>query len=206
MKIVTDYLRSLHDERYRLIEEAGRRLRKIRFEIIVVRGVSGLAFGAMLAYRLNKGLLVVRKKGASTHSPYILEGNMPENSKERCIIVDDIISSGNTIKAIFEATEYKLPLAGVYLYLSRYYHKRKVKGKIKEVKECYFAYSPSRKRRRFYKDNIHRLFDLYAAKSAEVVAGRKAGATTAAKRPKSAVTGYPLNLLQGMDRIIRKLC
>ena len=69
------------------------------FKVIAVRGVSGLLFGSILAYRMNKGLVVVRKPGESTHSGMVVEGCFPDVG-EGWVIVDDLVATGGTVAEI----------------------------------------------------------------------------------------------------------
>lgn len=72
----------------------------------------GFVFGAALAYRLNAGLVLVRKKGklpAKTHSvTYALEYGkdtleMHQDAikpKARVLLVDDLLATGGTVEAV----------------------------------------------------------------------------------------------------------
>jgi len=90
------------------------------FHAIIGRGISGIAFGAILAHLLNKDFGVVRK-GESTHGRTVSELPtcfVPKQSPQY-VIVDDLIASGATIKAIREGVETACPTAqcvGIYLY------------------------------------------------------------------------------------------
>lgn len=87
------------------------RSKKLEFDTIAVRGISGLAVGSILAYRLNVSLAVVRKE-ASRHSERKLEGWGTAN---RVLIVDDVIASGGTVHAIYEQFP-QATIIGVLLY------------------------------------------------------------------------------------------
>ena len=65
---------------------------------IACRGISGLAIAAPVAVRLNKQLIVVRKKQQGSHGETLTEG-IPTGNFEY-IIIDDFISLGHTIKEI----------------------------------------------------------------------------------------------------------
>jgi len=81
------------------------------FERIVAIDARGFIFGAVLAYRLNKSMIVVRKKGKlpfKTRSvSYELEYGVDEihmnvdavNKGEKVIIIDDLLATGGTAKA-----------------------------------------------------------------------------------------------------------
>lgn len=72
------------------------RVRGLVFDAIACRGVSGMLIAPIVAMRLNKTLIVVRK-GEPTHSTYAVEG---DHGAQRYIILDDFIDSGDTIREI----------------------------------------------------------------------------------------------------------
>jgi adenine/guanine phosphoribosyltransferase-like PRPP-binding protein len=120
MRMQTDYLSSVFadypNKLNLIIRQTVRELKKIEFDVIVVRGVSGLLLGVTLSKRLKKGLVVVRKPNEGTHSTFICEGTMPTRGN-KWIIVDDILVTGNTLRAIFRALAYCIDgFVGVYLY------------------------------------------------------------------------------------------
>lgn len=90
----------------------------IKFDTLVVSGVSGIAFGSMVAYELNCNLTIIRKE-MTPHSRYLIEGAHPRGG-EKYIILDDCIASGRTIGRIINRVEagwFEPPvLAGVFLY------------------------------------------------------------------------------------------
>ena len=106
MTVISDYLhRPLYgDNLAAILKKAKSFLRenKVKFDTIAVRGVSGLLVGPALAAAMGKDIIVVRKSVGMDHchSGKIAEGNL---DTERYLIVDDIISSGNTVKAIRNA-------------------------------------------------------------------------------------------------------
>lgn len=104
------------DRRGETIARAIRDLSGVEFGTIAVRGVSGLLIGPILAERLSKQICVVRKPGEDRHSGYEVEGK-PEGAY---IIVDDLIDSGSTVRAIVAAMQaaYDTPptCAGFYGY------------------------------------------------------------------------------------------
>lgn len=79
----------------------------IQFDAIAARGLSGLLFAPIVAMALNKTLLVVRK-GESCHSGRTVEGDVGARSY---IIIDDFISSGNTVAATVNEIAEAVPLA-----------------------------------------------------------------------------------------------
>ena len=89
------------------------------FDKIVVRGVSGITFGAVLAHLLDKALFIIRKSEEWSHSGSIVTG--PRGG--RYLIVDDFISGGNTMRAIAEdmaAHDPGATVVGVFLYRGGY--------------------------------------------------------------------------------------
>ena len=81
------------------------------FDAIAFRGLSGALIAPILASRLDKTLIAVRKHktcekcGNSTaHSYRTVEGNLGAN---RYIIVDDFVSSGVTVRTIIKSIAEK---------------------------------------------------------------------------------------------------
>jgi hypothetical protein len=98
--IASDYLTSCFIDLNAKVEFAVEKLKPDagRFDAIVVRGVSGLLVGPMVASRLGKPWCIVRKPGDGTHSDHkVVEGWYNFKSY---IIVDDLIATGGTIKLI----------------------------------------------------------------------------------------------------------
>lgn len=91
---------------------------KDAFDTIVCRGYSGMAFGPVLAYLMDKQILMVRKDGESSHDCYKYLGQLGKSY----LIVDDFIASGATMKAIMKVTHeahartVPAKFVGVYLY------------------------------------------------------------------------------------------
>ena len=74
------------------------RQRNIQFDAIACRGLSGLLIAPIVAMRLKKTLLCVRK-GEKTHSPQNVEGDAKAKTY---VILDDFIDSGETVSAIVD--------------------------------------------------------------------------------------------------------
>ena len=132
MFVESDYLRCVFD-RYEFLgklEEAEDFLRREvpDFQVIACQGVSGLAFASVLAYRMEKGLLVVRKEGKveSSHSCMGIEGCIPTGN-DKWLIVDDFVSTGATMARILRMVGWHSRLVGAYLYQGqgpkRFYNK-----------------------------------------------------------------------------------
>jgi hypothetical protein len=68
------------------------------FDAIAFRGLSGQLFAPIIAIRLRKTLLAVRK-GEDTHSTQMVEGDL---GARNYIIIDDFIAGGNTVNQIIK--------------------------------------------------------------------------------------------------------
>ncbi len=87
-----------------------------QFEAIVVRGVSGISVGSILAHLLDKPLVIIRKD-ESAHSNLKYEG---PTDFSKYLIVDDFYSTGDTLRKIKEQVSIVNPEATcsyVYFYL-----------------------------------------------------------------------------------------
>ena len=94
-----------------------------KFEAIAFTGVSGAALAFPLSYLLNKPLLCVRKETCNSHfitdsyNPSFVEGDAGTQSY---IIVDDFITTGNTInyinRKISDELGFNVKFIGYYLY------------------------------------------------------------------------------------------
>lgn len=84
----------------KLVKAAVPLLKKYDFDAIAFRGISGALVAPILAFQLNKTLLVVRKpkeSGEASHCSARVEGDL---NTLRYIIIDDFQSSGRTVDAI----------------------------------------------------------------------------------------------------------
>ena len=89
-------------------------------DAIAVRGNSGTLVGGALSMATGIPVITIRKPGDNTHSSYRIEC---DDSFRHYVIVDDLIASGNTIKAIVDAiadenfsNAHPRRLVKVYLY------------------------------------------------------------------------------------------
>ena len=74
--------------------------KKLDFDTIVFRGISGAIWGTAMAMALNKNMAVVRKPNDDTHSSGIkVEGH---KKIHRYLIVDDFTSTGHTVREILK--------------------------------------------------------------------------------------------------------
>lgn len=98
-----DYLRRMFDLQLRketvkkAVETIKENIPLKSFDTIAVRGISGVLLGSPLAIKLNKNLCVVRKSDGS-HSSNKIESGL--TCQGRYLIVDDLIETGATVKAI----------------------------------------------------------------------------------------------------------
>jgi adenine/guanine phosphoribosyltransferase-like PRPP-binding protein len=81
-----------------LVPKLVKNLKKRNFDAIAFRGLSGAMIAPIVAMRLNKTLIAVRK-GEKAHSCHTVEGDIGAKSY---IILDDLIDSGATVRAIVE--------------------------------------------------------------------------------------------------------
>lgn len=84
-----------------LVPKLVKKLKKRNFDAIVFRGLSGAMIAPIVAMRLNKTLIAVRK-GEKAHSARTIEGDVGAKSY---IILDDLIDSGATVRAIVEGVK-----------------------------------------------------------------------------------------------------
>lgn len=91
-----------------------RHLKKILdFNTLAVCGHSGIVLGTLVSTKLKMPLLVVRKDGDQAHDDLKVNGYRSEECKY--LILDDLISSGNTIRhvlrQIYETAQRKNDMA-----------------------------------------------------------------------------------------------
>lgn len=109
------------DGRKEVLDNLKKRLKKLDFDTIVFSGMSGALIAPSLADALKKKLVMVRKDSDITHSCYRLEGDL---GGCRYIIIDDQISSGETIKRIIrkmKEEDSQKELVGVHFWKEEYH-------------------------------------------------------------------------------------
>ena len=74
----------------------------INFDSIAVRGMSGALMGGVIASEYDIPLILVRKKGARSHSRSSVE---TKSKVKKYIILDDLIESGKTVVEIEKAID-----------------------------------------------------------------------------------------------------
>ena len=136
MKRVEDYVRSIPDfpeegvlfrdittviqdaDGFHLaIDEMKKKLEGIDFDVIAGAESRGFIFGAPLAYAMNKGLVLIRKKGKlpceTVSQEYDLEYGsavieMHKDSikpGQKVVLVDDLMATGGTVEATIKLVE-----------------------------------------------------------------------------------------------------
>jgi adenine/guanine phosphoribosyltransferase-like PRPP-binding protein len=95
----------------RHIEQTG-----VEFDSFAFTGMSGTIPGSILAYSLNKTMIMVRKEGDNSHSFEKVEGDI---AAKKYIIIDDFICDGNTVRNIFLQIRHFAPeavcIGGIFL-------------------------------------------------------------------------------------------
>jgi len=100
MRIDTSYLDMvLGRQRDKTVKQTVKDLYKVRrqFSVIAYTGHSGACLAPIVAYQLDKPLLVIREV-LSSHSSRMVEGIV--DGTHRVVLVDDIIVSGETAKRV----------------------------------------------------------------------------------------------------------
>jgi|SRR5579864_2987186 len=101
----------------RIVADAVEKLRDLNFDTIAFRGMSGALIAPIIAHQLGKEIAMIRKEGVTTHSVCSYEGY---KEVKRYVIVDDFVSTGDTIAKIMEAMRRHngsgIKLAAVYTY------------------------------------------------------------------------------------------
>jgi orotate phosphoribosyltransferase len=103
-----------------VVKELCRLLRDKKFKnvnCIVGCGLSGTPLASIVAHKLGKMLTIIRK-GEKAHTSFEIEG-IPVHDNMRYVIIDDLISSGDTIKRINNVIHkevYDAEFVGLLLY------------------------------------------------------------------------------------------
>jgi hypothetical protein len=99
--VITDNLRQN-------VKNCVRALRKMEFDAIAFRGMSGALLAPAVALSMKKNLLMVRKPADDSHSMMMVEG---DKAARRYVIIDDLISTGATVRTIFKEIREFAPQA-----------------------------------------------------------------------------------------------
>ena len=118
-------------------------LKGIDFDLIVGSESRGFIFGAPVAYAMNKGFILVRKKGKLPRATYsedyeleygtaTLEMHQDAIKKgQKVVIIDDLIATGGTTEAIIKLVEKEggeIVRIGFVMELEGLKGKEKLKG------------------------------------------------------------------------------
>lgn len=88
---------------------------KIKFDAVAFTGMSGAMIAPVVADKLKKDLVLVRKNNDNCHSNLRVE--MSDKKSKKVVFVDDCISSGDTVnRVIQELKSYNIECDGVFLY------------------------------------------------------------------------------------------
>jgi len=87
----------------KLLKTAVEKLEGVQFDSIVGTGLSGTLVIPFLAREMRKHFAIVRKSNDSDHAEASIEGMI----LDKWIIVDDLISSGRTVRRIKDAVQEK---------------------------------------------------------------------------------------------------
>jgi len=105
------------------VRTAKKRLAAVDFDTFVVTGDSGVSVGTILAWKLGKNLVVIRKDGVDHHDWESYYGTLGD----RWVFLDDLIETGSTrgrckdaIATISSEEDVKTLYVGQYEYINRY--------------------------------------------------------------------------------------
>ena len=104
MSLGANYFSQILDHKRDTIDMALETLRLVEFDTVVGCGISGVTFAAMLAYKLDCNLWIVRKpEDVNNHSSFRVEGSTPKGyERSQVLVVDDLVDSGSTMVRIRE--------------------------------------------------------------------------------------------------------
>lgn len=124
-RVYTSYLRSAFEPDLfkRTVNVMVKVFKTLDFDAIAFRGMSGSLFAPVIAQKLGKKLVMVRKDGDGNHSGMLTEG---WRMTDKVVIIDDLISTGETMNRLIadlnrsrrNTLEGKegVKLVGVFLY------------------------------------------------------------------------------------------
>jgi adenine/guanine phosphoribosyltransferase-like PRPP-binding protein len=104
-----DYLEGVFDPKKLsgIVNRIVSTLRPLQYDAIAMSGMSGALVGSIVANRLGKPMMLVRKPHEEkfSHSRQKIESGVQHNRPICYVIIDDLISSGDTINRIRYAIE-----------------------------------------------------------------------------------------------------
>lgn len=126
-----DYLKQLvsTSERRKRVAAAVKYLRRLQFDAIAFRGMSGALLAPSIANELNKSILMVRKND-DRHSSLTVEGDY---GAKTYVIVDDFVCTGHTARTIRDEIAEVAPNAVCLGVLQVNEMRRNTKGLTKVV-------------------------------------------------------------------------
>ena len=90
---------------------------EVKRPAIIMRGVSGMIVGAVVAAKLKAPMAVIRKDNEDSHSYEAVEGISRVDDSDPLVIVDDFVSSGDTILSmLYLLAENGFPHDGQKIY------------------------------------------------------------------------------------------
>ena len=98
----TNYLQSIFDKGFRnkSINYVLKVLENIEYDAIAFSGMSGALMASIIADRTGSGLIMVRKEMDVSHSTLFIESSSHRKHTCKYVVIDDVISTGKTIKRI----------------------------------------------------------------------------------------------------------
>lgn len=101
----------------------------LKFDSLVVTGISGLVIGSILSYKINKNLCVVRKN-RKTHS--LLKVESGKDVIDSYLIIDDIMDSGKTVRSIIKELRNADRISGLKRCIGGIFYDQEIKLKALE--------------------------------------------------------------------------
>jgi adenine/guanine phosphoribosyltransferase-like PRPP-binding protein len=100
-----------------IVKAATRALKDVEFDTIVFRGMSGALIAPIVAHKMGKEIVMLRKKDEQTHSIFGYEGYL---DVQRYVIIDDFVSTGETVAKIIMDMRRRgaAKFVGLYVYFS----------------------------------------------------------------------------------------
>lgn len=102
----------------------------IKANAVAFTGLSGALVAPLVAARLRLPMVAVRK-GEKNHSNFTVESSLSYDAALNYIVVDDLISSGETLRRIVEEVSKRnegSTCLGVFCYLQRLYDNHEGNG------------------------------------------------------------------------------
>ena len=101
-------LANISDELYKLMDEC---------DIICGVPIGGLPISTCISVKYNKPMIIVRDEAKEYGTKKCIEGNYTKTDK--CIIIDDVISSGSSVQKVVDILLEEVNLVGVVVVIDR---------------------------------------------------------------------------------------